>query len=339
MKKSLSLFLFLFVIFCVYPFNILAKEKELSSSQEWVKESYQPVIEETIKNLEKSWHSNWTLNLAYFMEDNDKGKALESLDVLKEDIKKLRNDVKSIELDESLHKKEMKEVKKVKKRLDKVLKAHLNQSYKVSKHIRKDKNVSSTKKYDNKVNKSQKHIEKANKHHANLIESVDVNVDSFELNKTKLIDDKSSKEILKAEELRLEEVQAKKDADEERKKKESKKLKQQEEEKLKELEKIKVKKREEFNEQIDGFIELGQGVIHDIKPNDLDDWEVAYVYVDNSWYDLNEGDKLSFAEKVGPVIESTIIEYGMNDYSTVYIVDENKTIVASPKLFGGYKIK
>lgn len=101
-----------------------------------------------------------------------------------------------------------------------------------------------------------------------------------------------------------------------------------------------VKAQEKIEPVISELIELGSGLIKDIKPTSGDDWIAVYVFVDNSWYLLSDEEKKYTAETIGPAISNAIVQTGVTDYSDVHFVDENGNAVASPKFWsGGYKIK
>ncbi|AKG35637.1 hypothetical protein [Paenibacillus durus] len=83
------------------------------------------------------------------------------------------------------------------------------------------------------------------------------------------------------------------------------------------------------------------GVIRRLKPRD-EYWDGINVTVSDSWYLSQEFQKERFVDTYGTLISQTVLKYmyitGKDDVK-VYFVDEFGKEVASPKLFGGYKIK
>lgn len=150
--------------------------------------------------------------------------------------------------------------------------------------------------------------------------------------------EKAEKEAKKKEKERKqkEEAEAEQKKKIEEEKKAAEETKKREEQQKREEEK--QKKADKLNEVVQELINMGEGSILDIKPTSGDDWIATYVYIDNSWYLLSEEEKKYVVENIGPVVESKIIETGVVDYCDVYFVDQNGNTVASPKMFGGYKI-
>lgn len=313
-------------------FFITVSAKEEANTKEWAEETLQPIIEDTVKKFNETWEENWIINLSSYLTEKDKYKTLEKLDELKEDIEKLRNDIKSIEVNKQLGKSEKKQIKRLKRHLNKALAYYEKQVKRIHKHISKDKKIEDTKKYDKRIYKSNKQIEKANENYSELLSALKLAEHQIELIETELIDADSAKEILKNEKLRIEKEKAKKAEKEAiEKEKQEKEKKEREKERQKSLEKV--------EEIVSELIDLGDGSIIDIRPTSGDDWITVYVIVDNSWHLLTEEEQKYIAETIGPAVESGIINSGITSFCDVHFADQNENIVASPKIFGGYKIK
>jgi colicin import membrane protein len=139
------------------------------------------------------------------------------------------------------------------------------------------------------------------------------------------------------------EEEVKKQKDEEKKAKEE--AKKQEEEKKAAAEKEEKKKEEEeraslmvaFNLVTEDVIASSNGVITDITIADATNYFQVDVFVDETtWAVSNESEKMSFATTMG-----TSIENALSPYDTYVDIKSaaNNDIVASQKLFGGWKIK
>lgn len=98
-----------------------------------------------------------------------------------------------------------------------------------------------------------------------------------------------------------------------------------------------------FYEAMTELIELGDGLIVDIKPYmSGEGWRMAKVIVSDAWYYSAEHEKERFAEQVGQAVQNIIINTKqVKDGSSVsvYFYDVYDKELASPKILGGYKIK
>ncbi|MBS4172077.1 O-antigen ligase family protein [Bacillus sp. FJAT-49736] len=95
-----------------------------------------------------------------------------------------------------------------------------------------------------------------------------------------------------------------------------------------------------FNKTIDALIKTGSGVILSIQPRYDNKWDMVNVVVSDSWYYSAEYEKERFAEQVGETVQKIVINSGKaKDPVMVYFVDSFNKDVATPKMFGGWKIK
>lgn len=103
---------------------------------------------------------------------------------------------------------------------------------------------------------------------------------------------------------------------------------------------VKEKQDENFSNAINEVIELGDGIIVGIKPYS-DNWDMVKVIVSDAWYYSQEHEKERFAEQVGQTVSQIITNTGQsnNEIVSVYFYDTYDKELASPKMFGGYKIK
>lgn len=144
----------------------------------------------------------------------------------------------------------------------------------------------------------------------------------------------------KEDELRKQK-QEKQPADEEVKEKEkvAKEEKEAEEKaKVAAAEKEKNDNRKKLDAIIVDLVKSSDGAIKSIRPTSGDDWIAVYVTLDNSWYLLSPQEKEYLVNEMGPMYSSIIIATEVTDYSDVYFIDENGNKLASPKMFGGYKM-
>lgn len=97
----------------------------------------------------------------------------------------------------------------------------------------------------------------------------------------------------------------------------------------------------EMGEALKQVFEQADGIILNIKRRD-EDWSSIYVTVSDSWYNAQEFEKKRFVEGYGNLIADIVLKYMYiigKDNVFIYFIDEFGTEVATPKLFGGYKIK
>ncbi|WP_252503233.1 O-antigen ligase family protein [Sporosarcina sp. Marseille-Q4943] len=94
-----------------------------------------------------------------------------------------------------------------------------------------------------------------------------------------------------------------------------------------------------FDQAVAEMLELGDGVILDVRPRVNENWELVDVVVSDSWYYSADYEKERFAESIGAVVEQLITNSGKYDGTPlVYFVDSYGKDVATPKTFGGWKI-
>lgn len=96
---------------------------------------------------------------------------------------------------------------------------------------------------------------------------------------------------------------------------------------------------ESFNAAIDEIISVGEGIILSISPR-YDNWEIVNIIISDDWYYSPEHEKERFVEQVGGAVENIILSSEKASGSVnVYFVDTFGKDLATPKMFGGYKIK
>ncbi len=103
---------------------------------------------------------------------------------------------------------------------------------------------------------------------------------------------------------------------------------------------VKEKIEKLFVDSMKELIKASNGVIKKIEP--IESWQLIYVTVSDSWYLSPDYEKERFAETVSSTIETIVKNAGKIDkdsYVSVYFYDTYGKELASPKLFGGYKIK
>lgn len=97
-----------------------------------------------------------------------------------------------------------------------------------------------------------------------------------------------------------------------------------------------------FKQSVSDLIKTSKGVIVSIKPAiSSDDWSAVQVTVSDSWYYSAEYEKERFAEQMQQVISTLVKNSGLvkeNSTITVFFYDTYGKELASPKMFGGYKI-
>lgn len=96
----------------------------------------------------------------------------------------------------------------------------------------------------------------------------------------------------------------------------------------------------EFNKTIDSLVKASSGVILGVEPRYNTKWDMVNVVVSDSWYYSADYEKERFAEQVGETVQKLVINSGKaKDPVMVYFVDSYNKDVATPKVFGGWKIK
>lgn len=150
--------------------------------------------------------------------------------------------------------------------------------------------------------------------------------------------------------IEAEEAAAQVKADEEKKKEEEQKKaeaaakeKEKKKKEAEEAEKAK-KEKEERAALIEAFkvaakqmVDQSNGVIPDVTIEDAGSYLQVKVYVDEvTWASSNESEKTSFSTTVGTAIENALAP---NSTYIDILSATNKDVVASQKLFGGWKIK
>lgn len=129
----------------------------------------------------------------------------------------------------------------------------------------------------------------------------------------------------------------------EQKAKEAERIEKEKQEKLAEEKKAKQEKDERdslimaFQLASDKIVEESNGIIPEVTIEDASNYFQVNVYVDEAtWAQSNESEKSSFATTVG-----TSIENALAPHSTYVDIRSatNKDVVASQKMFGGWKIK
>ncbi|MBN6887775.1 hypothetical protein ACUXCC_002922 [Cytobacillus horneckiae] len=144
----------------------------------------------------------------------------------------------------------------------------------------------------------------------------------------------AAQEKIEAEQVKLE---AERDAKAKAKEEEKQKQKEEKAAKVKKEQEERDRLEESFKEAAAVMVQESQGVIADVKINQANDYFQVDVYVDEStWAISNESEKLSFATTVGTSIENALAPH--NTYVDIRS-NVNDDVVATWKLFGGWKIK
>lgn len=98
-----------------------------------------------------------------------------------------------------------------------------------------------------------------------------------------------------------------------------------------------------FDSAIKELKEVSGGVIIDVYPRlEENDWGVVSAVINDTWYTSAEHEKERFAEQLSETVETIIRNSGKvdsNESVMVYLVDSYNKDLATPKMFGGYKIK
>lgn len=139
--------------------------------------------------------------------------------------------------------------------------------------------------------------------------------------------------------MEAEEAAAEVEAAEEKKAKEAAKEKAEQEKADKEKQEKEEKAAliENFNKAAQEMADKSNGIITDVTIEDASSFLQVKVFVDEAtWARSNESEKTSFATTVGTAIENALAPHS----TYVDIVSAtNNDVVASQKLFGGWKIK
>ncbi|MGE5607261.1 MAG: hypothetical protein ACM3YE_16415 [Bacteroidota bacterium] len=106
---------------------------------------------------------------------------------------------------------------------------------------------------------------------------------------------------------------------------------------------IKKEQDKAFLNVLNEMIRKSDGVILRIQPYlQDDDWSTVAVTVNDSWYYSAEYEKERFAEQISEVIQNVIYnseKVEKDSIISVYFFDRYNKKLASPKVFGGYKIE
>lgn len=93
---------------------------------------------------------------------------------------------------------------------------------------------------------------------------------------------------------------------------------------------------EKFNEAKQVLVDGSEGVITDAKIEHLGNHFRVDVYVDEAtWASSNESEKQSFITTIGTAMQKSLPDTTLVDFRSAL----NDDVIASGKLFGGYKIK
>jgi flagellar motor protein MotB len=105
---------------------------------------------------------------------------------------------------------------------------------------------------------------------------------------------------------------------------------------------VKAEQAKQFKNVLTELIKTSDGVITSIKPRfDDGDWGAILVTVSDSWYYSAEHEKERFCEQIQQLLETTVKNTGIvkkDSAVTVFFYDTYGKELASPKMFGGYKI-
>lgn len=94
-----------------------------------------------------------------------------------------------------------------------------------------------------------------------------------------------------------------------------------------------------FDEAISELKTMSDGIILDVRPR-YDDWGSVNVVVSDSWYYSPEHEKERFADQLGELVGNMVKNTGKyEDHVSVYFVDSYGADLATPKVWGGWKIK
>ncbi len=100
---------------------------------------------------------------------------------------------------------------------------------------------------------------------------------------------------------------------------------------------------EAFYGLLDELIETSDGLILNIQPHYTEgDWESVAVTLSDEWYDGADYEKERLAETIEEVLQGIVIGAGFVEEDSlvhVHFYDSYQKKLASPKMFGGYKIE
>lgn len=110
------------------------------------------------------------------------------------------------------------------------------------------------------------------------------------------------------------------------------------------IETAKNASKEKLDNAINEMINVSKGIIKSIQPSDLknEDWRIVRVVVSDNWYYSEDYEKERFAEQIGEMVKKMVLSSGIvpdDKVISVYFYDSYNKELASPKTFGGYKIK
>lgn len=100
---------------------------------------------------------------------------------------------------------------------------------------------------------------------------------------------------------------------------------------------------ETFYGLLDELIEMSDGLVLNIQPHYKEgDWKSVAVTLSDEWYDGADYEKERVAETIAEVIQGLVIGAGFVEEDSlvhVHFYDSYQKKLASPKMFGGYKIE
>lgn len=97
-----------------------------------------------------------------------------------------------------------------------------------------------------------------------------------------------------------------------------------------------------FNAAIKEIINLSDGIILKIDHSENDNIKIVDVIVSDAWYQSENYEKERFAEQIANTIKTVYINTGKSEEGNevmIYFLDSYNKRLASPKIFGGYKIE
>lgn len=192
-KKIIALLFITALVISLPSRYAVAKDEEF---EDWLNESYNPVVSNVVKDLNKTIKENWYFNLSDFLIKGDNDTTVERLELLRKDIKDLKKDLKAIKLPEFAEKKDKKSVKYTKKQLNKDIKSIDKDSKKLIKKINKEKDITSIAERQ----ATKKGIAKANDEYMALNKKLGIKVTKFKLNNFIKIDESIAKSYINKQE-------------------------------------------------------------------------------------------------------------------------------------------
>lgn len=328
----------LFLVTSLSISNAFAKNEDVDMDV-WLEEVLNPAVINTVSYFNETSCLNWTVNLSTYLVEGDKKASVKKLKKLREDLSDFKKTIKGLDIPETADKKERKQIKVVKKNLNKAFNQTNKKARRLIKRFDKDKKF----KFVTALKAEKKSISKVNTAFSKVNEFNDLEVSQIELESYMKVTKEGAEKVVfehKEEQKKIAKAKEKKRIDDE-----AKAIIKTEK---KEIEKAKAKKKKEeadaprvkaLNSDINEFISMSEGLVIDIKPFIENGWDVMHVVIDNSWYLQNDGQKQNIVETLGPIIESFVVDSGLSDYSVIKFFDLNGSNVASQKMFGGYEIK